>query len=119
MTRPETHEAMQRYFDVLGSDRFSEAVDPAVTWTIEETGGVVSGADAVGQHLNALHGSMLETKTRDLVVADGVAVLEGSASAPGRPEERIAFAVVYEVRGGRVAAMRAYGGIEAAVLRSR
>ena len=115
MTRAETQAVMERYFDGLGSERFADAVDPAVTWTVEETGAVVSGAEDVGRHLNALHGAMLDTKTRDLVVADGVAVLEGHASAPGRPEQRVAFCVVYEVRDGRVAAMRLYGGIEAAV----
>jgi limonene-1,2-epoxide hydrolase len=100
------------------SEGFADAADPAVTWTVEETGAVVSGAEEVGRHLNALHAAMLDTKRRDLVLADGVAVLEGHASASGRLVERVAFCLVYEVRGGRVAAMRLYGGIEAAVLRS-
>jgi limonene-1,2-epoxide hydrolase len=51
---------------------------------------------------------------RDLVVGESVAVLEGDAAALGDPLQRIAFCVVYQVRQGRITAMRVYGGIEAA-----
>lgn len=115
MTALDTQRAMERYFELLGSDGFGEAVAPDVSWTIVDTGEVVRGSHEVAQHLGALHAAMQETRTRDLVVGEDVAVLEGDASAPGEPARRTAFCVVYDVREGRVAAMRAYGRIEAAM----
>jgi hypothetical protein len=80
-----------------------------------DTGKVVQGVSEVAGHLDALHAAMLGTRTRDLVVGEGVAVLEGDAAGPDDPSKRIGFCVVYEVREGLIAAMRVYGGIEAAV----
>jgi hypothetical protein len=62
---------------------------------------------------------MSEAATRQVMQryfeALGTSGLE-EVAAPGRPDERIPFCVIYEVRGDRVCAMRAYGSIESAVL---
>ena len=116
MSEATTRQVMEQYFAVLGTPAFDEAVDAAVTWTVMETGEVVAGASDVGRHLDSLHAARTGTSTRDLVVAEGAAVLEGDAAPAGRPDERIPFCVVYEVRGGRVSGMRVFGSLESAVL---
>jgi limonene-1,2-epoxide hydrolase len=116
MSEAATRQVMQRYFEALGTSGLEEVVDGAVTWTVMETGRVIAGASEVRRHLDSLHAAMTDTRTSDLRIADDAAVLEGDAAAPGRPDERIPFCVVYEVRGDRVCAMRAYGSIESAVL---
>jgi len=108
-------EAMQRYFETLGTERFVEAVDSGVTWTVTDTGRVVAGADEVKSHVDALHAAMVDTRTQDLLISEAGAVLEGDCSAPDDPDGRVAFCVVYEVRAGRVFAIRLYGRLEAAV----
>jgi hypothetical protein len=109
------HEAMQRYFETLGTERFVEAVDSEVTWTVTDTGRVVAGADEVKSHVDALHAAMVDTRTQDLLLSEDVAVLEGDCSAPDDPDGRLAFCVIYEVRDGRVSAIRLYGRLEGAV----
>jgi hypothetical protein len=114
MTAEDTRRAMHRYFSVLGSDRFSEAVDEGVTWTVTDTGRVITGVQQVRHHLDALHASMVDTKKRDLVLTDDIAFLEGDCSVQEGPAERVAFCIAYEVRYGRVSAMRLYGRLETA-----
>src|SRR3954447_25742099 len=115
MTIDDTKEAMRRYFEALGTESFSDVVDPNVTWTVTDTGHVVSGAPHVRRHLDALHAAMLNTRSRDLVTNDGVAILEGECEVPGDLETPTAFCVVYEVAHGQVVAMRLYGRLEAAL----
>ena len=111
----ETQQAMQRYFETLGTDQFPQALDPSVTWTVTDTSEVISGPYEVGQHLDALHAAMAETRTRDLVFSEDMAYLEGDCAAPDESGRRLAFCVAYETRSGRVCAMRLYGRLEAAL----
>lgn len=111
----DSQETMQRYFETLGTDGFVDDLDPAVTWTVTDTSQVITGPAEVKRHLDALHAAMEDTRTSELVLAEGMAFLEGDCAAPGGAERRLAFCVAYETRGGRVTAMRLYGRLEAAL----
>ena len=85
MTGKGAQRAMRRYLDTLGSERFLDAVAPGVTWTVTDTGRVISGAHEVKVYIDALHAAMTDTRTQELVLGEAVAFLAGDCSAPKRP----------------------------------
>jgi hypothetical protein len=119
VTVTDVQQAMQRYFDALGSERFLNEVDPGMTWTVTDSGDVIRGSSEVRRHLDTLHAAMVDTRTSDLVLGSEVAVLEGDCTVQDQPGERVAFCVVYEVREQRVSAARLYGRLEAVCARRR
>jgi limonene-1,2-epoxide hydrolase len=109
MPTDETSRIMDAYFAALGTGRFSQFFTDDVTWTTIQNNLEVSGAQAVEAAITGLHARMADLKTRQLGVTDGMAYIEGSCA--GENGARIPYCVAYDVVGGRIAAMRAYGEI--------
>ncbi|HEV7196733.1 MAG TPA: nuclear transport factor 2 family protein, partial [Pedococcus sp.] len=105
----ETTRVMDAYFAALGTGQFNQFFTDDVTWTTIQNNEQVCGAQAVEAAINGLHARMSDLQTRQLVVSNGFAYLEGSCA--GKDEARIPYCVAYEFAGDRIAAMRAFGEI--------
>lgn len=112
MSTDDTNRVMSAYFEALGTGRFRQFLTDDASWTTVQTGEEVSGAIAVEDAINGLHARMSDLRTRQLVVADGEAYLEGSCLDPDGAQ-RIPYCVAYDLAGDRIASMRAYGDIAA------
>lgn len=110
MSTDDTSRLMHAYFEALGTGHFRQFLTDDVTWTTIQNGADIRGAPAVEEAINGLHARMSDLKTRQLILADGTAYLEGTcAGKDGRA--RIPYCVAYDLAGDRIAAMRAYGEI--------
>lgn len=104
---------MDRYFAAMGAgEDFAELFDEDVTWLMVDSGQEVRGPTAVRTYLDVLHAKMSSGDNRELVVAEGHAVLEGSSvNAGGDHGSGLAFCLVYDVTDTRITAMRCYGSL--------
>ena len=110
MSADQTRQTMSAYFDALETGRFSRYFNDDVTWTTIENGRRVQGAEAVEAAINGLHERLQDVQTRQLVIGDHAAFIEGSAKGVNG-EGPIPYCVAYDVVGDRIGAMRAYGAI--------
>lgn len=110
MSADQTRQTMSAYFEALDTGRFSQYFKDDVTWTTIENGSRVQGAEAVEAAINGLHVRLQDLKTRQLVIGDQAAFIEGSAKGVNG-EGRIPYCVADDVVGDRISLMRAYGAI--------
>jgi hypothetical protein len=68
-----TRRVLDGYFQEMDGGDIARIFVDDVTWTTTDTATVVRGGSAVRDHITALHGLMVDTQTRELAVADGVA----------------------------------------------
>jgi ketosteroid isomerase-like protein len=117
MSTEATRAVMAQYFATMDDDGdFGRQLHDDVGWTTLPSGDEVRGRAAVTHHIRVLHERMGEIRTRTFAVAEGTALVEGDcqpdrAPAPGgrrASPDPVPFAVVYDVAGGRIAAMRIY-----------
>jgi hypothetical protein len=99
---------MDAYFAALATGHFQHLLTDDVTWTTIQNDAEIRGAQAVEEAVNTLHARMSDLRTRQLIVGDQTAYLEGSGAAQDGTD-RIPFCVAYDLVGDRIAAMRAYG----------
>lgn len=110
MSIEQTQRAIDRYFDVMGADEdLAACFSSDVSWLVAGTGRLVQGADAVRDHLVALHASMADVQTSRLVVGDGTVYLEGDCADVAVVGARLRYCVAYELRDDLISAMRCYG----------
>ncbi len=64
---------------------------------------------AVQDAIIALHSRMRNLRTRQLLIGDHAAFIEGDGDSPAPHRSRIWYGVAYDLDGNRIAAMRAYG----------
>jgi steroid delta-isomerase-like uncharacterized protein len=121
MTTQSAQELMRGYIDALqaNGDYGSYFADD-VLWTTTETGDEVRGRDAVVGFIDALHNGAFDGRmeVRNLVATDGTGLLEAdfvgthrgefAGVPPTGVEVRIPYAVVYDLAGGSITAVRAY-----------
>ena len=98
------------YFDVMsaGGD-LADFFSADVTWVNMESGEQFTGPAAVRDYITALHTRLFEARAegRSLDVTDAHAFLEGEFVGTST-DVRVPFCLVYDVRDGRITAMRAY-----------
>jgi hypothetical protein len=109
----QTRRVMDNYFKALGTGDFARFLTDDVTCTTMETGAQVRGPLAVQDAVVGLHARMSDFETRQLVVSDDFACIEGSCLPNVGPPERISYCVIYDLRGEQIASMRAYGPLTA------
>ena len=111
MSLDQTQQVIDRYFEVMAANGdFSRFYIDEVTWAMVDAGAEIRDAAAVRDYVIALHKQMSDVHTRQIVVTDNAAYLEGDcidAVEIGGP--RIAYCVAYDVTGDRITAMRCYG----------
>lgn len=110
MAADQTRQVMSAYFEALDTGRFARYFTDDVTWTTIANDTYVQGSDAVEAAINGLHARLQDLQTRQLVIGQDAAYIEGSAAGVNG-EGRIPYCVAYDIVGNRVAAMRAYGDI--------
>jgi ketosteroid isomerase-like protein len=111
ITTADTRKTIARYFDLMGRGiDFDVCCSADVTWLVADTGEVIDGARAVQDYVVALHASLTDMRTRQLVVGEDSAYLEGDCAAqePGAVG-RSHYCVAYDVRDDLIAAIRCYG----------
>ena len=108
MSTDDTHRLMDAYFTALATGHFRQLLTDDVTWTTIQNAAEVRGAEAVEAAINTLHARMSDLKTRQLIVGDQSAYLEGTGAGQDG-SARIPFCVAYDLVGDRIDAMRAYG----------
>ncbi|MFH8250615.1 nuclear transport factor 2 family protein [Microbacterium sp. B2969] len=109
MSAEQTKTTISRYFDLMGQGAdFSECCAPDVTWLVADTGEVIEGRERVRDYIVALHSSMVDARTRTLVVADDNVFLEGDCAALV-VGARTRYCVAYDISGELITAMRGYG----------
>lgn len=115
MSVDETQEILDRYFEAMGHDEdFSKFYAEDVTWIMMETGQEVRGPAMVRDFVLELHSRMFGGDQRDPVVSDGHVYLEGdAANAPGATEPIFRYCLSFDMRAGRIAAVRCYGTLGA------
>jgi len=113
MSVDRTRQVMNDYFHALGTGQFTQFFTETVTWTTIEDNSCVSGAHAVEAAISGLHAHLSDMQTRQLMIVDNGACLEGSCSGAAADEDRICYCVLYELDGDRISAMRAYGELAA------
>ncbi len=96
-----------------------------VLWTTMETGQEIRGREAVRDYIAALHTVIFDARpvVRGTVAGDGVALLEADfvgrhvgeigGIAPTGKDVKVAYCVVYDIRGEQISALRAYFPIAA------
>jgi hypothetical protein len=110
MSARQTRQVISAYFDALETGQFARYFTDDVTWTTIANDTHVQGPDAVEAAINALHARLKDLQTRQLVIGEDAAYIEGSAAGVNG-QGRIPYCVAYDVVGDRVGAMRAYGDI--------
>lgn len=110
MSVNQSRQVVSEYFNALESGHFSRFFTDDVTWTTITSGIIITGPQAVQEAIKGLHARLLDLETRQLVVADQAAYIEGSGVAATHAG-RVAYCVAYDIVGDRIAAMRAYGAI--------
>jgi predicted ester cyclase len=121
MSAEETERTIRAYLDALltGGD-FASFFDDAIVWTTMETGDEIQGREAVRDFIVALHTQWFQAapEVRSTTFADGLAGLEAVFAATHTGEfagipatgkaVRLPYAVVYDVAGTKITALRAY-----------
>src|SRR4051794_22198384 len=97
MPYEQTQRVMSGYFTALGTGQFSQFFTEGVTWTTVEVDDVVRGSTEVQNHILKLHGGMSDAQTRQLVIADGNAYIEGSCASIQVPGSRTLYCVAYDL----------------------
>jgi len=110
MSADQTRQVMSAYFEALETGVFAWCFTDDVSWTTIANDTYVRGPDAVEAAINGLHARLKDLQTRQLVMGEDAAYIEGSAAGPNG-EARIPYCVAYDIVGDRVGAMRAYGDI--------
>jgi predicted ester cyclase len=121
MTTQTAHDLMSQYMDaLLANGDFGRFLSDDVLWTTTETGDEIRGRDAVVGFITALHSQLFDAhvEVRNLVSTDGTALLEAdfvgthtgefAGIAPTGASVRIPYAVVYDLAGGEITALRVY-----------
>lgn len=109
----QTRDVMDNYFQALGTGDFARFLTEDITWRTMENGAQVRGPRAVQDAVIDLHARMSDFETRQLVVTDHFACIEGSCLPNGGPPGRISYCVTYDLRVDLIASMRAYGSLAA------
>ena len=106
-----TRALMDRYFAAMGAGQdFAPFYADDATWTMVDSGQVVRGAPAVRDYVLDLHARMRGGSQGPLVVAHGLALLEGdSVEPPDGAGPGLFYCLVFEVREDRISAVRCYG----------
>ena len=116
MSVEETQEIVSRYLEGHSTDVLGENA----VFTMMGSGQSVEGPEAIGAYLAHFYNGIFEAhaEARNLVVADGRAVLEADVVgylreqlgdiAPRDAEVRVPLCVVYDVKDGRIEAARIY-----------
>lgn len=87
MATQQAREIMTDYFNALGTGDLARYFADDVTWTTMETGAELRGPPAVQDAIIGLHARMSESQTRQLVLSDACAYIEGTWLPPrSRPE---------------------------------
>jgi len=121
MAIEETKQVLGEYVDaLLGGGDFGVHFADDVRWTTMETGEVISGRDAVRDFIIAFHTQLFDASPElgGIVCGDGSAALEAvfagkhigefaGVEATGA-EVRVPYSMFYEVRAGKITALRAY-----------
>jgi steroid delta-isomerase-like uncharacterized protein len=116
-----TATTMWSYLDALvARGNFADYFTDDVTWTIIGTDQQVQGREPVRDFLSWMHTQAFDARpqVKTLVVGDGQAVLEADLvgthtgeflgmAATGRSVQ-VPYCVVYDLRDGQIAALRAY-----------
>lgn len=113
MPADQTRRVMSDYFAALGTGQFTQFFTDDVTWTTIENNAEVRGRREVQEAILGLHARMSDMRTRQLVIADQAAYIEGSCAGIGGQADRIAYCVAYDLDGPQIASMRAYGALAA------
>ena len=108
MSTDDTDRLMDAYFTALPTGHFQQFLTEDVTWTTMQNDAEIRGAEAVEEASNTLHGRMTDLKTRQLLLGDHAAYLEGTGAGHDGTA-RVPFCVAYDLVGDRIGAMRAYG----------
>ena len=111
MTPDETRTVMNDYFTAMGQGQFSQYYVDDVTWTTMETGDQVKGPQDVQDTIIGIHSRMSDQETSRLIFTEDAAYLEGSCAGPDDRQARVGYCVGYDLAGGRITAMRAYGSL--------
>jgi steroid delta-isomerase-like uncharacterized protein len=121
MTVEATSEIMRSYLDAfLARGDFADYFTDDVTWTTVGGGQDLQGREPVRDFLTWMHTQAFDAhpKVKTLVVGDGQAALEADfvgthtgeflgMAATGK-SVRVPYCVVYDLRGDKIAALRAY-----------
>jgi steroid delta-isomerase-like uncharacterized protein len=121
MTLEATAETMRSYLDALvARGDFADYFTDDVTWTIIGTDQQVQGREPVRDFLTWMHTQAFDAypKVNTLVVGDGQATLEADLvgthtgeflgiPATGKTVQ-VPYCVVYDLRDGKITALRAY-----------
>ncbi len=113
MSSDQTRRVMGGYFTALDTGEFTRFFTDAITWTIVDGGAVARGRREVQEAILDLHAAMSDTQTRQVVIADEAAFIEGSCAGVHGQEHRVRYCVAYDLDGSRMQAMRAYGALAA------
>ena len=113
MSVSSTRTVMDRYFKAMGAEEdFARFFDDDVTWLMVDSEQEVRGPRPVRDYINELHSKMRTGNQRDLVVADGHAILEGDAVNAGNGAgSGLAYCLIYDVGADSISAMRCYGSL--------
>jgi hypothetical protein len=113
MPAEQTRQVMHDYFTAMGSGHFSRFFTDNVTWTTVESNAKVRGRREVQDAILGLHARMTDMQTRQLVISDEAAYIEGSCAGTDKQAGRILYCVAYDLDGTQIASMRAYGALAA------
>ena len=121
MTVEGTSQTMRSYLDAfLARGDFAEYYTDEVTWTTVGAGQELQGRQPVRDFLMWMHTQAFDAhpKVKTLVVGDGQAALEADfvgthtgeflGMAPTGKSVQVPYCVVYDLRGDKLAALRAY-----------
>lgn len=101
---------MRDYFEVMSADGdIARYFSQDVTWINMESGERFTGPAAVRDYITALHTRLFDAtpQGRSLDVTDAHAFLEGDFTGIST-DVCVPFCLVYDLRDGRISAMRAY-----------
>jgi ketosteroid isomerase-like protein len=126
MSAETTERVLREYLEALLSrGDFGRFFTDDVLWTTMETGQEVRGREAVQDYIVALHTLLFDARpvVRSTLAGDGVALLEAGfvgrhvgeigGIAPTGRDVNLPYCVVYDIRGERISALRAYFPIAA------
>jgi hypothetical protein len=109
----QTRQVMHDYFTAMGSGQFTQFFTEDVTWTTVENNTEVRGRRQVQDAILGLHARMSDMQTRQLVISDEVAYIEGSCAGIDGQAGRTLYCIAYDLDGLQIASMRAYGALAA------
>ena len=110
MSSDRSQRVMDRYFELMGRDAdFSSCFTKDVTWSVVDTGAVITGPEPVRDYIVDLHAGLLDWQSRTFVVGEDHVFLEGDAATADGGTDRAHYCVAYDLDGELIAAMRCYG----------